>query len=167
MAHSKIIGIDIGQKGGICLLENGNVIVIFEMPILPSKEVNGRKLFSFFSKYEDATCFIENVHAIPRASSTSTFSFGQQYGAVKALLRACEIPINEVKAKQWQKEMFAGMKVITKNGKTDTKKMSIQKAIDLYPIETFGAGIKKGIQDGLTDATLIATYGYKQLNQSL
>lgn len=131
------IGIDPGKSGGVAVIsENG--AFAYKMPDTE------RDIFELIQEVGGLECFatIEKVHAMPKQGAKSTFSFGQNYGMLRAFLIACGIPFDEVSPQKWQKELGCQ----TKGDKNVTK----AKAQQLYP------DIK--ITHAIADALLIAKY---------
>lgn len=89
---------------------------------------------------------LEKVHAMPKQGVTSTFTFGEGYGAYKGILTTLAIPYVEVTPQAWQKVMFAG--ISPELG----KKRSIYKISQLFPSLT-------KLTDGVADALCMSLYG--------
>ena len=162
----EIIGIDIGKKGGICVLNkrNKNVKNIITMPLLSNGEVDSIKIFNILKDIKGYKhCYIEKLHSMPIFGAKGNFSFGGHYHTVKSILRLSKTPFTEVSAKTWQKFIFQDIKKIKKSdGKTDTKKMAKVRALDLEEKSKFMPTKRsKTPHDGLIDAYLIAYYGTK------
>lgn len=159
------IGIDVGKKGGITVLETstGKILKKQVMPLLEDGDVDGNALLSLLADYsEECHCIIEKLHAMPLFGAKGNFGFGGQYYTIKTILRISRTPFTEVMARKWQKQMFEGMKVHKrpKDGRTDTKKMAKIRVMDLYPNEDFVPTKRsRNMHDGMIDSTLIAEYG--------
>ncbi len=64
-----------------------------------------------------------------------------------------------IQPKAWQKKLWEGVRPIVKNGKIDTKAMSLSAASKLFPKETFLRTVRcKKPDDNFVDAALIAYY---------
>lgn len=139
-----VIGIDPGKSGGIAYLSIGQELA-YKMP---ETERDIYDLIIKLSKLEPnpKRIYIEKVHAMPGQGVTSMFSFGQNYGFLRACLIASEVPFEEIRPAQWQN--LLGCK--TKGNKNVTK----SKAQQLFP------DIK--ITHAIADALLIAEYGRRQ-----
>ena len=90
----KIIGIDPGLSGAIAVLENNNVLNIFDIPVMSEGKKNKRQLNSALLvnllkeniiKDEEVAVVVEQVNAMPGQGVTSMFNFGQTFGAIKGL----------------------------------------------------------------------------------
>jgi hypothetical protein len=107
----------------------------------------------------------EKLGVIFGSSKVTAFSMGYQSGAIEMMAIALGIPYTKVPAKQWQKDMFQGIDVIKKTGKSsnDTKAMALIAAKRLFPNQklTFGEKATKP-HDGLVDALLMAEYAKRK-----
>jgi len=159
------IGIDIGKNGAIMILASEpylKAISPIAMPMI-NKELDLQSLYKALEVYKGSQCHVifEKLGVIYGSSKTTAFSMGYQAGAIEAICISLQLPYTIVHAKVWQKEMFQGIKELTKtNGKTrDTKAMALIAAKRLFP--DLELSFKKGLKphDGLIDALLIAEYG--------
>lgn len=135
-------GIDAGQKGAIAWFENGraNVFPFSEETFL---DVCSRIPMEF--------CVLEQVHAMPNQGVTSMFNFGKNYGWIRGVLDANNIPIIDVTPQKWKS--FFGL-----IGKE--KKDSIELCKKLYPdVSLLRTPKCKTNHDGMAEALLIAEYG--------
>ena len=89
-----IIGIDPGVSGAICILTDGNITEIYEMPTMidgkkNKKQVNGAEVTNIINKElvneKDINVVIEHVSAMPGQGVTSMFNFGQSFGVLKGI----------------------------------------------------------------------------------
>lgn len=148
------IGIDPGNRGGIALLkEEEGIASILELKRF-EKESYKEVLFLARKLQQEADgelfCTLEKVHAMPTQGVTSMFHFGENFGFLKGLLFACEIPILEVSPHLWKKEM----------GVTKEKSTSIEKAKECFPEVNLKPNKRcKKDSDGLAEAILIGLYG--------
>ena len=94
-----IIGIDPGIKGAICILKDGKILDVFDMPIMPvgkknKSQVNGSQIYNEIQKAiidedkKDIKVVIEQVSAMPGQGVTSMFNFGQSFGIIKGICSA-------------------------------------------------------------------------------
>jgi crossover junction endodeoxyribonuclease RuvC len=152
------IGIDPGLSGGIAYTNEKGYMVSFPMPVLSiggKKEIDIKTLTIWFknNSYACKMVGIEIQHAMPKQGVTSMFKIGKGYGILLGILNALNIPFAELRANEWQKEMFKGQP------KGNTKDLSKKIAQQLYPTLDFKATARcTNIHDGMTDACLIATY---------
>lgn len=155
---SLYIGIDPGLSGGLAITNKTGTIAVFPMPVLDiggKKEINIKSLSNWFKSnaYGCKMVGVEIQHAMPKQGVTSMFKIGKGYGIIIGILNALDIPFTEIRANEWQKEMFKGQP------KGNTKDLSKKIAQQLYPTIVFKATSKcTNIHDGMTDSALIATY---------
>jgi len=151
-----IIGIDPGVSGAICILNNGIIVNIHEMPTMidgkkNKKQVNGAEVVNIFldeiKNEKDVKVVIEHVNAMPGQGVTSMFNFGQSFGVLKGICSALRLPINFVRPTKWKKYY----NLIGTN-----KDASRTKAIELFPNISSKMSRKK--DSNKADAVLIAKY---------
>ena len=154
---NSILGIDPGQKGGCALIKNGELMELY--PFTKDRFENVLLLKSVLDAHRDDKLFvfIEEGHAFKGQGVNSVFSFGFFHGMIYGVF-AYEASFAYVKPRDWQK--FHGLnKKRTKKDRNawrrERKKMSVQKAKELYP--NWAGKIKN--HDGMAEAILIARYG--------
>ena len=163
------MAIDPGSKGFLCTQKDG----VFEFfPIADNDLYQLSKIMAEMrSKHNEIVCVMESVHAIFGSSAKATFSFGEIFGKLEALLVANQIPYHLVQPKEWQKVMWSNAdmvvtykqvkmkdKVVSKKV-VDTKATSINAAKRLFPTIDFRKSEKaKNIDDNKVDATLMCEY---------
>lgn len=162
MSNKTIIGIDGGLNGGLCVLQDGELIELAIMPTQPAgngrNEYDCHAIISFLEKYPEATIILEKAQYTPALGGISSFAFGKSYGTMIGILSALKLPYHIVPARTWQTKLFQGQ------AKGDTKAASKIIAQRLFPSQDFTATERsKKLHDGLTDATLIAYYGLHHL----
>jgi len=180
-----ISGIDPGVKGAISILDSGKIVELIATPMF-----NGEIDYNEFLKISNRMLemgvehvFLEHVHAIFGVAAKATFHFGQAYGAARLI--TSRFPHTLVQPKVWQKEMWQGLveqrlpgkfnKNTGKMGKSrvDTKLMSAIAAKRLFPETNFyqvsqkTGKILSKIDDGKTDAALVASYGHRMLTRGI
>jgi len=118
-----VLGIDPGQNGAVAVILDNMSAVVFRMP---STE---RDIFDLFCRikeeYAPIMCYIEDVHAMPRQGVASTFKFGKNYGFLRGVLTALEIPFDGIRPVAWQRRIRFSSK--------GNKKLAKQKAQNLFP----------------------------------
>jgi len=166
------IGIDIGLKGAICIMENQGdndiKLDVHPMPILKGK-MDYHKLHNIIEKYEgfNGHVVFEKLGVIYGTSKTTAFSMGYQAGALEAMLIARSVPYTMVPPKKWQEEMFQGVTELKKAGgkRRDTKAMAEVAAKRLFPhMDLTMTERAKKAHDGLVDALLMAEYSRRKFN---
>ena len=107
-----IIGVDPGISGAICVLKNGKIEELYDMPTMidgkkNKRQVNGAEITNILQKElldeEDAKVVIEQVSAMPGQGVTSMFNFGQSFGVLKGICAALKIPVYFIRPLQWKK----------------------------------------------------------------
>jgi len=152
----KIIGIDPGLSGAIAILENKNVLKLFDMPVMAEgkknkKQLNSAQLVNIIkkniNKSDDVAVVVEQVNAMPGQGVTSMFNFGQTFGAIKGVCAALNLPIFFVRPSKWKKyfELI-----------NSSKDSSRTKVIEMYPSLSSQLSKKKDVNK--SDAILIARY---------
>ena len=152
----KIIGIDPGLSGAIAILENKNVLKLFDMPVMAEgkknkKQLNSAQLVNIIkkniNKSDDIAVVVEQVNAMPGQGVTSMFNFGQTFGAIKGVCAALNLPIFFVRPSKWKKyfELI-----------NSSKDSSRTKVIEMYPSLSSQLSKKKDVNK--SDAILIARY---------
>ena len=166
------IGIDIGKKGAITVLSSDG-IETHAIPMVKD-ELSYSDLFDLLQHIQNVTLtktggnphvVFEKLGVIFGSSKATAFSMGYQSGAVEMMMISLGIPYTKVPAKQWQKDMFQGVEIIKKTGKTsnDTKAMALIAARRLFPNQklTFGERATKP-HDGIVDSLLMAEYAKRK-----
>ena len=152
----KKIGIDPGLSGAIAILENKNVLKLFDMPVMAEgkknkKQLNSAQLVNIIkkniNKSDDVAVVVEQVNAMPGQGVTSMFNFGQTFGAIKGVCAALNLPIFFVRPSKWKKyfELI-----------NSSKDSSRTKVIEMYPSLSSQLSKKKDVNK--SDAILIARY---------
>jgi|TARA_B100000780_G_scaffold251952_1_gene198822 crossover junction endodeoxyribonuclease RuvC len=152
----RIIGIDPGLSGGIAILEDNKIKILFDMPVMPDGKKNKRQLNSALlvklikdniEILENTIMVVEQVNAMPGQGVTSMFNFGQTFGAIKGICAALGLPIFLVRPAKWKKHF----ELIN-----SSKDASRTKAIEMYPSISEQLSKKKDVNK--SDAILIARY---------
>ena len=143
-----IIGIDVGQKGGICCMSYSGI------QLVPYSDEALNKLVTWCSLQDETTiAYVEQVHAMPNQGVTSMFNFGKSFGYILGVLDACSIETKLVSPQKWKKEF---------NLDSDKQK-SIDTAKKLFPdVNLFRTNRCKKEHDGMAEALLIAEYGRRK-----
>ena len=107
-----IIGIDPGISGAVCILTNGKITEIYEMPTMidgkkNKKQVNGAEITNIINKEieneKNVKVVIEHVSAMPGQGVTSMFNFGQSFGVLKGICAALKLPVHFIRPVKWKK----------------------------------------------------------------
>ena len=154
----KIFGIDPGLSGAICILEEGKILEVYEMPTMidgkkNKRQVNGAEVTNIFLKdlnnedEDKAKVVVEHVTAMPGQGVTSMFNFGQSFGVLKGICAALKLPIYFVRPVKWKKYF----NLIKTN-----KDASRTKVIEIFPYISSKISRKK--DSNKADSILIAKY---------
>ena len=159
-----IIGVDPGVSGAICILNNGKIIELYEMPTMidgkkNKKQVNGAEITNIFQKElvneKNSKVIIEHVSAMPGQGVTSKFNFGQSFGVVKGICAALRLPLYFVRPVKWKKHF---------NLINSQKDASRTKVIEIFPY--ISSKISKKKDANKADAILIARFFHETANNS-
>ena len=156
-----IIGIDPGIKGAICILKDGEILDVFDMPTMPvgkknKSHINGSQIFNEIQKAiinqdkKEIKVVIEQVSAMPGQGVTSMFNFGQSFGILKGIFSAMQIPMDFISPIKWKKYY---------NLLNTQKDSSRTKAIEFFPYISSELSRKKDANKA--DAILIASFYYQ------
>ncbi len=158
----KIFGIDPGVSGAICVLKEGKILEVYEMPTMidgkkNKRQVNGAEVTNIFLKNLNneykAKVVVEHVTAMPGQGVTSMFNFGQSFGVLKGICAALKLPIYFVRPVKWKKHF----NLIKTN-----KDASRTKVIEIFPYISSKISRKK--DSNKADSILIAKYFEKTQN---
>lgn len=148
-----ILAIDPGVNGAAAHLYSGGAQV-FD---LPTAGTGKHRVFmpAIFADQirEIAPTFavIERVHAMPRQGVSSSFRFGQAFGAIEGVIGALGISLNYVTPATWKRGL----------GLSADKDEARLRAIQLYPAAAAALSRKKDIDRA--EALLIATWARDHL----
>lgn len=156
------VGIDVGKSSFICAIGQTGEYYFVQIPMINDEiDINGLSYVIRNLSYDKSFAVIEDVHAIFGSSAKATFEFGRVAGILEALLVANSIPYAKVKPKEWQKEMWQGVPILKKEGKTsnDTKAISLMAAQRLFPDVDLRKSDRAKIPDhNKVDALLLCEY---------
>ena len=155
------LGVDPGLTGAIALLQDGNLIDVWDMPAMTAPNGKGkfvspqfleyimREIMAILEGYENPqiTANIEQVSAMPRQGVSSMFKFGRCLGVIEGAIAANGIPITYITPQKWKKKFG----LIGKD-KDASRQLCIQKFPDR--LELF----KHKKHNGRSDAVLIGMF---------
>ena len=159
-----IIGIDPGVSGAICILTDGKITEIYEMPTMidgkkNKKQVNGAEVTNIINKElineKDINVVIEHVSAMPGQGVTSMFNFGQSFGVLKGICAALKLPVHFIRPVKWKKHF---------NLINTEKDASRTKVIEVFPYISSKISKKKDAYKA--DAILIARFFHETVGNS-
>lgn len=140
-----VLGIDPGVTGGIAFLWPDGKIVAVDIPTVDG-EVNVDQLTTDLKFFNPRAAVVERASARPGQGVSSTFKYGQAYGALRACCAALCIPHHLVSPTKWKKHFALD----------NDKEKSRGLAIRMWP----GAKCFERKKDhGRAEAALLALYG--------
>ena len=99
---------------------------------------------------------LEDVHCVKGQGITSSFTFGQGFGALIAAYQILHVPIQFVTPQRWKKHVLAGTQ--------KDKGAAIAFVQNMYPNVELNVGIRKVVyHDGMADAVCMMHYGLELL----
>ena len=152
----KIFGIDPGLSGAICILEEGKILEVYEMPTMidgkkNKRQVNGSQVTNIIKERlnngKEIIIVVEHVNAMPGQGVTSMFNFGQSFGVLKGICSAMQLSMYFVRPAKWKKYF----NLIKTN-----KDASRTKVIEIFPYISSKISRKK--DSNKADSILIAKY---------
>ena len=107
-----ILGVDVGLLGGIAVLDEGQLIAVYDMPVrkVPYKKktrnvVDGKALYEIFNTHAPNLIVVETVGSMTGQGVTSSFNFGYSagviYGCASAFWEWSEIQF--IRPQSWKK----------------------------------------------------------------
>ena len=147
-----VIGIDPGKAGGIAVV-GWERAVAHPMPATERDILDLIASLRELAAPDSPTAIIERVASMPKQGVVSTFTFCENYGALRMPLIAVGVPFESVSPGVWQRPFnlptikSAGSKVAKKNAHK-------ARAQELFP------GVK--ITHAVADALLLAEWGRRQ-----
>lgn len=145
------IGIDPGKSGAMAVIYCGGMNDAVKLIPFDEREYI-RRLQDMKAPFSKAC--LEHVGAMPGQGVTSMFNFGQNFGYIKGLLEAFQIPYELVRPQKWKKEF----------GITGDKNSSVEVCKRLFP----GVSLRRTERcrkddDGMAEALLMAEYARRRL----
>lgn len=143
------IGIDPGKKGALAIIFGG-----MDKTVLVPFSGNDYIIFLKNISGNPVKACLEHVGAMRGQGVTSMFNFGQNFGYIRGLLEAFEIPYELVRPKKWKKEFSI----------TGDKNSSIEVCKRLFPsVDLRRSERCKKDDDGLAEALLMAEYARRRM----
>lgn len=150
-----IVGVDPGLSGAVAFLNDGELLHVQDLPTVEvghgkgtRKELAPALLHDMLvhTEIRIAKAIVEHVGASPQMGTTSAFRFGENFGAIVAVLACCGIRTELVRPQVWKKAMKLGA----------DKSLSRAMALKLWPDQSqYFARVK---DDGRAEAALIAEW---------
>jgi hypothetical protein len=150
-----VCGIDIGLRGAIVIIDENRSLVAARAMICQGKKIDSRAttdlLRGIKSVYPDITFAAEKVNAFQGASSSSSFTFGYNYGIICGMLYGMEARTVYCPPRDWTRWAHMGT-----TDHPNPKVRSKEAAERLWPTDDWS-------HDGITDAALIAAFAQSYL----
>ncbi|MCK2118295.1 hypothetical protein MYW52_22710 [Pseudomonas juntendi] len=159
-----VLGIDPGLFGGIAVIdENFNLVDCFRMPVIEidgKKKVDAGTLFKLLSKYDITLAVLEKVGTRPGEGVVGAFSFGDAYGAARAVLECLGVQYRLERPQAWR-----GGQGLTGLSKEQIGEIAFEvfQADEIYRGKRVKKDGTRGCKDGISDALMIAKFGVRFL----
>ncbi len=153
---AKIIGIDPGITGAIAVIDDSELICVYDFPLIRAKKRNVLDPYALGLLFDTllpgaAFCVFENVHAMPRDGKVQAFNFGHATGLAEGLIVASMIPIKMAEPGVWKTMMGLGR----------DKEKSRLKAIEYFPLSSQLFARKK--DHNRAEAVMLALLGERYM----
>lgn len=154
---TRIMGIDPGVSGAIAIIEGGDLLDAFDVPVVETQSGRKKKrrispemLVAEIEEHIDylARVYIEDVHAMPGQGVTSMFAFGEAAGLIRGVCAGLKVPVCLISPITWKR----GMK-LQGAGKDASRAMAAR----MWPQKA--SLFKRQRDDGRAEAALLAHYG--------
>lgn len=145
-------GVDPGKLGALAVLFPNGDVQLFNFS---EKEFFGAiSMLATTSSRAKVVVALEHVGGLPGQSAPAAFNFGDNFGYIRGLLSAFEIPYELVRPQRWKKEF----------GCTSDKNTSIEVARRLFPRVNLKRTERcKKDDDGRAEALLLAEYARRHM----
>jgi crossover junction endodeoxyribonuclease RuvC len=152
VSHLNLIALDPGLTGAIAILKN-NTITAQPFPIA-GKTLDLAALTHIIRDAAPELVVIEKVHSMPGQGVSSTFKFGQGYGALLGITAALSIPTELVTPQRWKGTVLAGT--------AKDKQAAIAYCRRAFPdVPLIMKGCRKP-HDGVADALCLLQFGLRE-----
>lgn len=131
----RYVGFDPGKSGhGVMIDDQGTVLEKFPYPVI-GKEYDIQGMLDIFDQLDRKTdhIIIEDVKALQKPMQAGNWSLSRGKTILEVCAAAYGIPHTLVHSKTWQKEIWQGVPLQKKAGKTDTKAMTLIAIKRLFP----------------------------------
>ena len=152
----RTLGIDCGLNGALALVVDGELVRVVDMPTVTlerngktKRQVSVPELVDIIKELDPTEAYCEKVFAMAGQGVTSVFSLGRSLGVVEGALTALRIKTTLMTPQTWIKAM----------GVVGGKDGSRARAMELFPDHL--SLFKRVKDDGRSDASLIALWGYR------
>jgi crossover junction endodeoxyribonuclease RuvC len=151
-----VLSVDIGVTGAIAILEDDELIDVFDMPCLadgPAKRrsVNAPLFAEIIAKSRAKLAFVEYVGPRPQEGAVGAFAFGRSRGVVEGVMAALGLPVQFVTPSTWKRAVGIAP------GRDGAKDAARSEAIRRWPSKA--ALFARVKDDGRAEAALIGVAG--------
>ena len=143
MEKNIVAGIDPGKTGAIAFLR------VSGMKIIDIVDYDENDVVDAMKEFDPSFVVLERVASRPKQGVVSVFSFGENFGFWRGVLKALKIPFDFATPQTWMKGQ------VSSTDHANKKKRSISVCRRLYPGSEFFTREK---DHGRADAVLIARY---------
>lgn len=151
----RILGVDPGMDGACALVDEIDVIEVFDMPRVSANrtsdlskerdEVSAPILIDQLVDLKERLgidlAVLEWVAASPQMGATSAFRFGETFGITRAALAAARIPTHLVRPSEWKSQLKLPGKAKNKQAEDIVR----ARAMSLYPNSSRWLARKKDV----------------------
>lgn len=141
-----VIGVDPGLKGGIAVLNDNQLVLIDDMPVV-DKQTNAALLADFARRWPGALVAVEVQQAMPAQGRSSTLKTGKGWGTILGVFTALGHRVVDVRSQEWKPSFRL---------KGKDKEASRAYAIRLWPERSEAFARKR--DEGRAEAALIALH---------
>lgn len=103
----RIIAIDPGKSGAICLREGSEIVDVVKMPetCADLRDFIEEAVQCQHTEEKEVVAYLEQVSAMPNQGVTSMFTFGNGFGHLEQVLADFRIRTVKVRPQTWQKAL--------------------------------------------------------------
>lgn len=177
----KVIGIDPGIDGGICVLDKSGAII--EMHIMPTYSVTTAKklksgkykkerhidsyaLADILYRHKDASICMERINTFAGQGASAGSKMIRGYGRIEGVMGSMGFKWENPTPGTWTKKIWIDEDKVyrdkvdarTRQGKIDPKPTNLNASKRIFPDANFIPEKKRTPHDGLFDSALIAEY---------
>lgn len=132
-SNKQYIAFDPGKSGAGVIIQ-GDEITKITFPLI-GKEYDLEGMLDIFERFDRKNCHIviEDVKALQKPMQAGNWSLSRGKTILEVAAACFGLPYTLVHSKTWQKEIWQGVPIQKKNGKTDTKTMTLIAVKRLFP----------------------------------
>lgn len=162
-----IVGADPGFTGAIAFLDPHTMgITVHDMPVVAQTKgkttINLWGLAELLDRYDTGVkiAMIEKVHAMPRQGVSSSFLFGEGYGALQMACAGHGYEMHYAVPSVWKKHFG----LIFPKGATDKVVADASRGLALQRFPSLSEDLKRAKDHGRAEAALLALYAMEKLS---